>query len=135
MTTTSTPPANWFPDPGGSGQYRYWDGVGWTSHLSPEPLPGGRPPVPTATASQVAAMQRRHVVSNRFSNGAIACGLLALLILPIILGPAGLLLSGKARREGEPRASFAGTVALIGMLGGFMIGCLALGAPVYTPTR
>ena len=134
MSTTSTPPANWFPDPAGSGQYRYWDGVGWTNHLSPQPLPDGRPPMPTATASQVAAMQRRHLISNKHSNWAIACGLIALLILPIVFGPVGLLLSGQARRNEEPRAHLAGTVALIGMLGGFLIGCLAVGAALTPPT-
>lgn len=25
-------PAGWFPDPGGSGRMRYFDGAGWTQH-------------------------------------------------------------------------------------------------------
>src|ERR1700677_2265291 len=47
--STELPPADWYPDPGGSGQLRNWDGAAWTEHLtasSPMPAPalrGGTP--------------------------------------------------------------------------------------------
>lgn len=48
MTTppqrSSHPAAGWYPDPGQQGM-RYWDGVGWTSHLDPRPF-GGAVPAP-----------------------------------------------------------------------------------------
>lgn len=33
MSDNSTP-ANWYPDPAGRHEYRYWDGVQWTDHVS-----------------------------------------------------------------------------------------------------
>jgi hypothetical protein len=31
----SAPPAGWYRDPSGCGGQRYWDGVGWTDHVTP----------------------------------------------------------------------------------------------------
>lgn len=39
-------PAGWYPDPAGSGQSRWWNGVEWTSHFAPAQNPA------PATASQ-----------------------------------------------------------------------------------
>jgi hypothetical protein len=39
-------PAGWYADPSGDGGQRYWDGTGWTEHLSggrPGPGAGGAP--------------------------------------------------------------------------------------------
>jgi uncharacterized RDD family membrane protein YckC len=35
--TTTGPGAGWFPDPGGSGGQRYYDGAAWTQHVAPPP--------------------------------------------------------------------------------------------------
>ena len=37
--TERNPPANWYPDPDGSGGQRYWDGTTWTQHRVPPPSP------------------------------------------------------------------------------------------------
>ena len=73
-------------------------------------------------------------MSNTLSNWAIACGLVALIILPIILGPVGLVLASKAKKHGEPRAAFASTIALVGMIGGFAVGCLVYSAALGSGT-
>jgi uncharacterized RDD family membrane protein YckC len=42
LTYTSAP-ANWYPDPDGSGGLRYWDGAAWTDFRTP-PIPAQYPP-------------------------------------------------------------------------------------------
>ena len=70
MTAPSRPAANWYPDPLGRGEYRYWDGERWTQWTAtggttrpdtfelpaylPEPnlLPAATAPPPAGTAMQ-----------------------------------------------------------------------------------
>ena len=50
MTDGSVNPANWYPDPVGRHEHRYWDGSAWTDHVSnqgvtaTDPLNGPPPP-------------------------------------------------------------------------------------------
>jgi hypothetical protein len=48
-------PANWYADPAGDPNWRYWDGVHWTEHVTPyakaAPDPSPAPPVPTKPVS------------------------------------------------------------------------------------
>ncbi|MDO8364577.1 MAG: phospholipid scramblase-related protein [Actinomycetota bacterium] len=39
----STTPANWYPDPQGRHQLRYWDGTAWTEHVSTNGVQGTDP--------------------------------------------------------------------------------------------
>jgi hypothetical protein len=134
-TTPNPPPANWFPDPSGSGQFRYWDGVGWTMHLSPTPLPDGRPPVWDDPSPRPADVHPREAVSNTLSHTAMAVGalplfyqpltrsvLLILLFHPIVLGPIAMVLASKAGKYDEPRAGWAQGVVISGVFGGLFFG-------------
>ena len=50
-----TVPANWYPDPGGTSDLRWWDGTTWTEHLRPNgpvPAPPGAPQQPSAPSPQ-----------------------------------------------------------------------------------
>lgn len=58
-------PANWYPDPSGTGGLRYWDGHAWTEH--PVPLPG------------MAAKKPSKVVNRRNGWGLLATGVALLL--------------------------------------------------------
>lgn len=76
------------------------------------PPTAGAPPVP----------------SNTFSTWAIVVGCVALLFLPILLGPAALVLAGIALSKKEPRGTVAMLVAVVGTIGGFALGALVLAA-------
>ena len=39
----STTPANWYPDPTGRNEHRYWDGQAWTDHVSNQGITGTDP--------------------------------------------------------------------------------------------
>ena len=51
MAATNTPP-NWYPDPWGSGQLRWWDGAQWTPHLQPPPSAAPQPQQPQSQQPQ-----------------------------------------------------------------------------------
>ena len=44
--TTAPPPADWYPDPAGSGWLRFWDGTAWTGHCAAPPPVHGYPAAP-----------------------------------------------------------------------------------------
>lgn len=61
---------------------------------------------------------------NGLSIAAIACGIVALLICPILLGPAGIVLGIMALRRNEGLAKVGIGVAVGGMIGGFVLGAV-----------
>jgi membrane protease YdiL (CAAX protease family) len=88
---TATPPANWYPDPSGVGELRYWDGTAWTpgvvvgGQVAERPMPW--PPVASASA---AAPDDRPQLPGRAALYGLA-GFVAGL-----LGGLGLALAGEA---------------------------------------
>lgn len=63
-----------------------------------------------------------------FSYAAIASGIIAILFLPILFGPVGIILAVVANRRGEPLWKVALGVAIGGMILGFILGAIVLGA-------
>ena len=61
-----------------------------------------------------------------FSILAIVCGVVAILILPIVFGPIGIILAVVANRQAEPLWKVALGVAIGGMALGFILGAIAL---------
>ena len=47
MTQQQTP-ANWYPDPSDSAQWRYWDGASWTDNVAPREVVSNAPAVDAA---------------------------------------------------------------------------------------
>ncbi len=127
MTTPggqANPPAGWYPDPSGQPQQRWWDGVAWgeQTQAQVDQGMGTLPQAPYPAWSPGAGFAQPQRAGNGLSIAGIICGALALLILPIVLGPAGLILGAIAKSRGEPKANIALIVAGVGMVGGFIIG-------------
>src|SRR4051794_14944189 len=59
-----------------------------------------------------------------FSILAMVCGVLAILIVPIVFGPIGVILAVVAQRRGEPLWKVGLGVALGGMILGFVLGAI-----------
>jgi len=151
------PAAGWYPDPFGQPQLRWWNGVRWGEETQEAPAPaaaspswpqqpgygqpgqqpgmapyGQAPPGPGAYGpgmygTGVPAMNPAST-GNGYSTAGIVLGAIAVLVLPIIFGPAGLIFGAIARSKGEPRANTALVVAGAGMVLGFIIGALFFSA-------
>jgi DivIVA domain-containing protein len=61
---TNLPPADWYPDPGGSDQLRYYDGRDWTDFYHPAPASQSRGQTPTTRGGLTAD----DIVSVAFSK-------------------------------------------------------------------
>jgi len=77
MTETTGYPANWYPDPWGRHEHRYYDGAGWTEHVASHGRQGADPPtgdahVPTvnrATEKVQRDVARAGVQTGGFQGG------------------------------------------------------------------
>jgi Protein of unknown function (DUF2510) len=87
VTVPTAVPPGYYPDPGGSSQLRWWDGVQWTQTLSAAPVTVLPQPGPTAwTSSTVGpAGQPRRGRSNGLIIGFVA-GLTVLVLVAVFVG-------------------------------------------------
>lgn len=98
----------WYPHPGGQG-LAYWDGSAWTASA---PVP----PAPPAPSQESAG--------NGLSIAAIVLGVISILVLPIILGPAAIICGGIALSRKEPLGKIGLIVGVVGMIAGFILGVI-----------
>lgn len=52
MSESAAPAADWYPDPSGRFQFRYWDGEAWTGHVSTDGKTDWDPPGEAAEAAE-----------------------------------------------------------------------------------
>ena len=66
------PPANWYPDPTGSHQLRYWDGNSWTGYVSDagvqstDSLDGSSPSVSSLVDTMLAEYRERMAIAAAY---------------------------------------------------------------------
>jgi uncharacterized protein YxjI len=61
----STTPANWYPDPTGRHQHRYWNGTAWSDHVSDNGVTGSDPVQgPTVPAARMDRIDQAMTVGN-----------------------------------------------------------------------
>ena len=114
-TSTSRPPAGWYPDPSGRPGYRHWDGNDWTNEHSPSPY---APP----------AGGQRQIARTKTNSKAI-WSLVFSLSTPLFCGigsVVGILLAVSAfneiKRTGESGRGLAISGMMVGLVG--LVGAL-----------
>jgi hypothetical protein len=107
-------PYQGYGGPGAPGQY--------------PPYPGGSaqyPPPPPGMPYGQPWQQANRSGTNRYSTIGIILGIISFFFLPIIFGPAGLIVSAMGRSRGERRANVALVVSALGLVFGVILGVLA----------
>jgi hypothetical protein len=94
----------------------------------------GRPLMAAAPAPQWPAQgghqsaPHPQTAGSGYSTAGIVCGAIAFLFLPIVLGPAGLILGAVAKSRGERNAPIALWVAGLGTVVGMILGVMLIGS-------
>ncbi len=127
------PSPGWYPDPVAPGAVRWFDGSGWTPHVSPAPpVAGGYAPLLTAAAAGIGATPADPVhwlLPTGRTWQSIVAGYVALVAVFVwFLGPVALLLgvaalraSAAGRGHGRGRAWFAVVVGSAATLAGLAL--------------
>jgi hypothetical protein len=96
-----------------------------TAPQDPYSYPGGGPGDPGGYPDGPGGPPRRPG-PQIFSIIAIVCGVLAILLVPIVFGPIGIILAIVGNRRGERLWKVALGVAIGGMVLGFILGAIVL---------
>jgi hypothetical protein len=92
---------------------------------APAPAPGYGPPPGYAPSPYSPPLMGAYTQpTNTLSNVAIGLAVVALLILPILFGPAAIICAGVALSRKERKAGLAMGLAIGGMLVGFLFGAM-----------
>src|SRR5687767_5781002 len=104
------PPApNWYPDPGRSGGFRYWDGRQWTEHTAAGPAAaGGGWPAPAVSPRP-----------DGFAVASLILGVAGGSLLAVVFG---FVARGRIRRSGGARTGHGLATA------GIVLGCVWMAA-------
>jgi hypothetical protein len=115
MTADALPPADWYEDPAGTPQMRYWDGQQWTHHYAPAgvtPLLQKRGRTPSRALGVIVGAVLvlfsfggfSNVASYYYRDGVVTVDVVPLLIdliIPVTILAVGLLLLTRAFRAGR----------------------------------
>ena len=125
-STRTTAAANWYPDPVDPSYERYWDGSDWTDYVRPVDRPVRKPTIASPDLRDRTGGGERdgERARNPFSTAALVLGALAVLVLPLILGPIGLVSAIIGKVKGEPNATAAMVAVGIATVVGLMLGAL-----------
>lgn len=111
-------PPGWYPDPAADRGLRWFDGSEWTNHTSTGQVrPATVPPPFTGGVRSTGS-------PSSFAISAMVLGGIALLFLPIILGPIGIVMGAVAKSKNEPLASIGLAAAIAGTIAGIALGAL-----------
>ncbi len=97
----STRPQEWFPDPSGRHELRWWDGTQWTDHVSDDGETAndepGEPlyPPPPAKGSEPGAPPTR---SGR-ATAALVLGIVGILVFPVVCSTLAIIFGALALRD------------------------------------
>lgn len=125
MTTTSPPPADWYPDPSGAHELRWWDGDRWTDGVSDGEAVDRDPLDPRGAQAAWAARRDTRAPWPGWIAAAAVGGMVVGVASAILLATAADAAGG-----GRLGVVLAGVVGLYGTLLGT---CVLVGRTLGTP--
>jgi hypothetical protein len=116
----------WYADPSDPAVSRWWDGQSWGNETQSHNWKGNPndPPSNVATSGGLpyGGQSTQSDTGNGFSIAGIILGAVAFLFVPILLGPAGLILGAVGKSRSERLAIPALIVSACGLILGMLLG-------------